>query len=157
MQHRSNLFHATLLVFATLFTSLLHGEPTISSSQTISSNFSVQSNATKECDSTTVRTDKTRLVLGIVGTIIVNIAPLWQIRDIWWRHEYEGVSAITSVLCIAGLAVWFSYGALVLDIPFMISTSFGVMTQVVILTGLLYHRHFRKNSDVSAKPIVITV
>ena len=73
----------------------------------------------------------------MVVAVAEPLSTLPQIYEIWIRHKSEGVSVLSwSLFAIAAL-VWLLYGLKIKDNPVIISSSLWVVTEVVVVAGVL--------------------
>ena len=83
-------------------------------------------------------------VIGIAAGTLTSISMLPQLIKVFKEQNVEDISLATLLVLIAGVALWVVYGVMKNEPPIIISNSFAVGINCILLG--LYIR-YRKNSD----------
>lgn len=82
--------------------------------------------------------------VGIAAGTLTSISMLPQLIKVFKEQNVEDISLATLLVLIAGVALWVVYGFMKNELPIIISNSFAVAINCILLG--LYIR-YRKNSD----------
>lgn len=73
----------------------------------------------------------------LVFALIEPITTLPQIYQVWSRHNVSGVSLVTWIFFTLAANVWLIYGIRIKDKPIIISSAMWVLTQGLVVIGIL--------------------
>jgi MtN3 and saliva related transmembrane protein len=72
-------------------------------------------------------------VVGIVSSVLTAVSMLPQLIKVIREKDAENVSIVMLSVLLAGLAMWIYYGVLIKDLIIIVSKSFSVLLNVVLL------------------------
>lgn len=72
-------------------------------------------------------------VVGIIASVLSAVSMLPQLIKILKEKDAENVSMLMLSVLLAGLAMWIYYGVLIKDPIIIISNSFSVLLNLVLL------------------------
>jgi MtN3 and saliva related transmembrane protein len=72
-------------------------------------------------------------VVGIVSSVLTAVSMLPQLIKVIREKDAENVSIVMLSVLLAGLAMWIYYGVLIKDLIIIVSNSFSVLLNVVLL------------------------
>jgi MtN3 and saliva related transmembrane protein len=72
-------------------------------------------------------------LVGIVSSVLTAVSMLPQLIKVIREKDAENVSIVMLSVLLAGLAMWIYYGVLIKDLIIIVSNSFSVLLNVVLL------------------------
>ena len=72
-------------------------------------------------------------IVGFIAGIFTGISLLPQLFKIIREKETEDISLWMLLVLLAGLALWTIYGVLINDLPIIITNSFSIIINIIIL------------------------
>ena len=79
-------------------------------------------------------------VVGIIASVLSAISMLPQLLKILKEKDAESVSTLMVSVLLAGLSMWIYYGVLIKDPIIIISNSFSVLINLVLLFSAFYFK-----------------
>lgn len=71
--------------------------------------------------------------IGIAAGVLTSISMLPQLIKIIKEKKAEDVSVVMILILIVGLALWATYGILKMDWPIIVTNSFSVLVNTLLL------------------------
>lgn len=74
-----------------------------------------------------------QIITGIAAGILTSISLLPQLIKIIKEKKAEDISPVMLIVLMSGLIIWIIYGAMKKDLPIIITNSFSVLLNLLLL------------------------
>ncbi len=84
-------------------------------------------------------------IIGISAATLTTIAFVPQVLQILRTGNVDGISIYMYMILVSGIALWFTYGIVLKDIPIMLANGITLVLTTTVL-GLTIYKRWKKRS-----------
>ncbi len=84
-------------------------------------------------------------IIGISAATLTTIAFVPQVLQILRTGNVDGISIYMYMILVSGIALWFTYGIVLKDIPIMLANGITLVLTTTVL-GLTIYKRWNKRS-----------